>query len=1034
MSLENVHYDAFISYRHSEHDMFVATNLQQKLEAFKLPKPLAANANGKTRIERVFRDQDELPLASNLSDPIEEALKNSDFLIVICSPRLPESMWCKKEIETFAALHGRDRILAVLCEGEPAESFPPFLQSETVETVNEQGEKILVTRAIEPLAAEARAKTQKETKKLLDDAVLRIAAPIFNLNYDDLKQRHKEQRFKKLAAIWGSISAAVLIFALVCIIMLFRISAQNKTIEQRNAEIETQNAEITKQNEEITLKSQEILKQNEEISNKNNEISKQNDEITRQRDEIAAQYIAAAKNYAVSMVSVSDRLISGGRRIDAIAALRNAMPASIDGDELPYSAEAHSALANLTEAYNDGSTFIPSRVIETPFTISSYSVSPSGKTVAIYDIEFGVQVFDTTTGKLIYENTNASGNYSYSATLVNDKSLILDNNGLCKTDLETGEESSYTDNYDCFSSIFSVWDCISMPNCGRYIITDNKNILVFDAEDDSLKAQLNLNADFENSTRSLNSVGITDDGKYLYALVLTNYSDSQELSIYDLTDGSLCNSTPLDIPLSASIASDGKRVFVSYPYTDPNVKYLFSDAKIEAYSIKTGKLLWENTYKQYGIDYIGEITYCSDGDYLLGCSSSNFESIDVKTGELIEHISLDSMKMNYSIRNNGRLVLIFCFDESVLLWSPLTNRYYEYTDTLYKFAPKETMLSCGMYGSTIIVCPSNENYLAIYEQSKVEQFPLLGNARSSDMLSSNGKYAVHQAGDGYSVYSTENGQDLFAIGETGYLAHFTDDGKYLVNTEDDVVNIFDIAEAKLSHSIYLPDLTSINAETCMSPAGKYVEITERGSDYSIIGKDIFLTESGDFVTSAPANKDTILTFADGRNIYASTYSAAANSNTSSVKLYNFGADEPYAEKELDIRFLSDMFFTDDAKYLFAEYNNSTIEIYDTDSLQLVNTHYGISKKPMSANYIKEHDIYGLFFGDEMYLLNSSMEVISKITGAHKYDAEHDAFVIFVDDEISYAPYMSYEDIIAKADAMLDGYEIPARIKAENGIK
>ena len=36
--LQGIHYDAFISYRHSELDSFVAENLHRRLEAFKLPR------------------------------------------------------------------------------------------------------------------------------------------------------------------------------------------------------------------------------------------------------------------------------------------------------------------------------------------------------------------------------------------------------------------------------------------------------------------------------------------------------------------------------------------------------------------------------------------------------------------------------------------------------------------------------------------------------------------------------------------------------------------------------------------------------------------------------------------------------------------------------------------------------------------------------------------------------------------------------------------------------------------------------------
>lgn len=107
-------YDAFISYRHCPLDQYVAEILHKRLEAFRLPKGVQKRLsdNSRTKIERVFRDREELPLASNLAEPITRALEDSEFLIVICTPRLPESSWCRKEIETFAALHGREKILA----------------------------------------------------------------------------------------------------------------------------------------------------------------------------------------------------------------------------------------------------------------------------------------------------------------------------------------------------------------------------------------------------------------------------------------------------------------------------------------------------------------------------------------------------------------------------------------------------------------------------------------------------------------------------------------------------------------------------------------------------------------------------------------------------------------------------------------------------------------------------------------------------------------------------------------------------------
>ncbi|MBQ8166752.1 MAG: toll/interleukin-1 receptor domain-containing protein, partial [Lachnospiraceae bacterium] len=74
-----------------------------------MSKKLLSNVRtSRSKIERVFRDKDELPITNNLEDPIIKALSESEYLIVICTPRLKESIWCKKEIETFIQMHGRD--------------------------------------------------------------------------------------------------------------------------------------------------------------------------------------------------------------------------------------------------------------------------------------------------------------------------------------------------------------------------------------------------------------------------------------------------------------------------------------------------------------------------------------------------------------------------------------------------------------------------------------------------------------------------------------------------------------------------------------------------------------------------------------------------------------------------------------------------------------------------------------------------------------------------------------------------------------
>lgn len=232
----NLKYDAFISYRHCELDQNVAIALHKKLENFKLPKSVLSKVKGeKTKITRVFRDEDELSLPDNLSDPINQALELSEFLIVICTPRLPESKWCIKEIETFLKSHDRKHILLVLAEGEPEESFPEILKYENVEITDGNGDIHIEKRDIEPLAADVRGDNKREINRAIDGAILKLAAEMFGLNYDDLRQRHREQRLRRIFALWSSITAAVIIFALVCLGLLAVILNQRNDIKERYA-------------------------------------------------------------------------------------------------------------------------------------------------------------------------------------------------------------------------------------------------------------------------------------------------------------------------------------------------------------------------------------------------------------------------------------------------------------------------------------------------------------------------------------------------------------------------------------------------------------------------------------------------------------------------------------------------------------------------------------------------------------------------------------------------------------------------------
>ncbi|MBQ7535152.1 MAG: toll/interleukin-1 receptor domain-containing protein [Stomatobaculum sp.] len=116
-------YLAFISYRHLERDQQISAILMKGLEGYHLPKDCGLPSR-----RRVFRDTDELPTGSDLGTDIENALKDSEYLITLCSDEYMASRWCLREVELYLEMGRKDRILPVLIAGTPETAIPPEIQ------------------------------------------------------------------------------------------------------------------------------------------------------------------------------------------------------------------------------------------------------------------------------------------------------------------------------------------------------------------------------------------------------------------------------------------------------------------------------------------------------------------------------------------------------------------------------------------------------------------------------------------------------------------------------------------------------------------------------------------------------------------------------------------------------------------------------------------------------------------------------------------------------------------------------------------
>ena len=206
-------YIAFISYRHLPLEMATAKKLHKRIERFVIPREL--RRDGEKKLGLVFRDQDELPISSNLGENITQALDNSQFLIVICTPETAKSPWVMREITYFLEHHDRDHVLAVLADGTPETAFPAPL----TELRSADGDLL---ERIEPLAANIVADSAAKRARLFKTENLRILASLIGCPYDALFRRELRYRRRRAAAAFATFA----LFAAAFIGMLLNRNAQ----------------------------------------------------------------------------------------------------------------------------------------------------------------------------------------------------------------------------------------------------------------------------------------------------------------------------------------------------------------------------------------------------------------------------------------------------------------------------------------------------------------------------------------------------------------------------------------------------------------------------------------------------------------------------------------------------------------------------------------------------------------------------------------------------------------------------------------
>ena len=220
-------YFAFISYNSKDTEW--GKKIQRKLEHYRMPATLC-NEHGweRTPIKPVFFAPTDIQ-PGGLTEELQERLRASRNLIVICSPNSARSEWVGKEIEFFHQLGRTKQIHFFIVDGVPHSGDPD------TECFN----PIVDTLGLpEILGANIHEKIYRWPWMNKERAYVQLISKLLGVEFDAIWQRHKRQLIQK------TISWAVGIIAVLATLIFVWVTNQPTDVEVRLTEVSVHNQNL----------------------------------------------------------------------------------------------------------------------------------------------------------------------------------------------------------------------------------------------------------------------------------------------------------------------------------------------------------------------------------------------------------------------------------------------------------------------------------------------------------------------------------------------------------------------------------------------------------------------------------------------------------------------------------------------------------------------------------------------------------------------------------------------------------------------
>ena len=195
---------AFISY--SSKDTTWGKRLQKKLEHYRMPATLCQERGWKRKpMDPVFFAPTDIQ-PGELTEEIQERLRASQHLIVICSPNSAQSEWVGKEIAFFHSLGRTKDIHFFIVKGSPhgsskeTQCFNPIIKELGLPEI---------------LGANINEKVYRWPWLNKERAYVQLISKLLGVEFDAIWQRHKRLMLRK-AILWaiGTISVIAAMFGI----------------------------------------------------------------------------------------------------------------------------------------------------------------------------------------------------------------------------------------------------------------------------------------------------------------------------------------------------------------------------------------------------------------------------------------------------------------------------------------------------------------------------------------------------------------------------------------------------------------------------------------------------------------------------------------------------------------------------------------------------------------------------------------------------------------------------------------------------